>query len=109
MARAYLEKASKKIKKWANKKRCLREFQVGVLVLVKMYAHTRLDGQHWGLLRRYKGTFAILKNVKPQAYKVELPLKTKYHLVFHVSLAKPCHGDEVDSSKGISRQASYGH
>jgi len=37
-----LEKASKKMKKWADKKRRPREFQVGDLVLVKMYNHARL-------------------------------------------------------------------
>jgi len=44
VAQAYLEKAYKKMKKWADKKKRPREFQVGNLLLVKMYAHTRLDG-----------------------------------------------------------------
>ena len=108
MARAYLEKASKKIKKRADKKRRPREFQVGDLVLVKMYAHTRLDRRHRGLLRRYKGPFPILKKVGEQAYKVELPLKAKYYPIFHVSLLKPYHGDEVDLSRGISHRAPMG-
>jgi len=50
VARAYLEKAFKKMKKWADKRRRPREFQVGDLVLVKMYAHAWLDGRHRGLL-----------------------------------------------------------
>ena len=85
-----------------------REFQVGDLVLAKGHAHTRLDGRHQGLLRRYEGPFPILKKVKAQAYKVELPLKTKYHPIFHVSLLKPHHGDKVDPRKGISHWASTG-
>ena len=108
VARAYLEKASQKMKKWADKKRRPREFQVGDLVLVKMYAHTRLEGRHRGLLRRYEGPFPILKKVGSQAYKVELPPKIKYHPVFHVSLLKPYHGDKVDPSRGISRRAPMG-
>ena len=44
VACAYSEKVSKKMKKWADKKKRPREFQVGNLLLVKMYAHTRLDG-----------------------------------------------------------------
>jgi len=46
VAQAYLEKAYKKMKKWADKKRRPREFQVENFVLVKMNAHTRLDGRH---------------------------------------------------------------
>jgi len=61
VARAYLEKASKKMKKWADKKRRPREFQVGHLVFVKMYAHMRWDGQHRGLLRRYEGPFPSVR------------------------------------------------
>ena len=32
-----------------------RQEKAGDLVLVKMYAHTRLEGRHRGLLRRYEG------------------------------------------------------
>jgi len=48
VTRAYLEKASKEMEKWADKKttkkKFSREFQVGDLVLIKMYSHTRLGG-----------------------------------------------------------------
>lgn len=85
-----MEKASKKkMKKWTNKKRHLREFQIRDLALVNMYAYTRLDGQHRGLVQHDEGHFPILKKVVTQAYKVELPSKIKYHLVFHLSLLKP--------------------
>jgi len=87
------------MKKWADKKRRPREFQVEDVVLVKMYAHTRLDGQHQGLLLRYEGPFPILEKVGAHAYKVELRPKTKYHPIFHVSLLKRYHGDEVDPSR----------
>jgi len=43
----------------------------------------------------------ILKKVGAQAYKVELAPKTKYHPIFHVSLLKPYHRDEVDPSRNI--------
>jgi len=108
VARAYLEKASQKMKKWADKKRRPREFQVGDLVLVKMYNHARLGGRHRALIRRYEGPFPILKKVGAQAYKVELPPKLKYHPVFHVSLLKPYHGDQEDPSRGISHRAPMG-
>jgi len=43
IAHAYLEKASKKLKKKANKNRQTREFQMGDLMLVKMYNHACLS------------------------------------------------------------------
>jgi len=106
VAPAYLENASKKIKKWAGKKRHPRDFQVGNLVLVKMYAHTRLGGRHRGLTQCYDSPFPIFKKVGAQAYKVKLSPKIKYHYVFHVSLPKPYHGDKVDPNRGISQ---WGH
>lgn len=109
VAQVYLEKVSKKMKKWADKKRCPREFQVGDLILVKMYYHARLGGRHRGLIRRYEGPFPILKKVRAQVYKVELPPKIKYHPVFHLSLFKPYHGDfHVDPSRGFSQRAPMG-
>jgi len=88
VVRAYLEKASKKMKKWADKKRHPRDFQVGDFVLVKMYNHARLGGRHRALIRRYEGAFPILKKVGAQAYKTDLPPKLKYYPVFYVSLLK---------------------
>ena len=70
-----MEKASKKRKKWADKKRCPRKFQMRDLVLVEMYNHARLGGLHRGLIQCYESPFPILKKVGAQAYKVELPLK----------------------------------
>ena len=77
-------------------------------MLVKMYNHARLAGQHRGLIRRYKGPFPIIKKVGAQAYKVELPPKIKYRPVFHVSLLKPYHADNVNSSWDISGRAPLG-
>ena len=39
MTRAYLAKASKKMKKWADAKRRPLEFEEGDLVMVKLLAH----------------------------------------------------------------------
>jgi len=51
VTRAYLEKASKRMRKLVDKNRRPRDFQVGNLVLVKIYNHVRLSGWHWGLIR----------------------------------------------------------
>ena len=105
IARAYLEKASKRMKKWADKKRRPMEFKEGDKVLVKLYAHGKADGLHWGLKRRYDGPFPIIKRVGKVAYKVELPQGIKIHPVFHVSMLKPYREDLDDPNRGKSTRA----
>ena len=63
IARSYLEKAAKKMKKWADKKRRHTEFQVRDLVLIKLLPQQfkSLRKVHNGLVRRYEGPFPILE------------------------------------------------
>lgn len=106
-AKSYLNKAAKKMKKWADVKRKPLEFNVGDLVMVKIITQ-RLKATrplHQGLVRRYEGPFTILKKVGKAAYKVELPPQLKIHLVFHVSNLKPYHGDKAEPERGISSRA----
>ncbi|CAN1260507.1 Transposon Ty3-I Gag-Pol polyprotein [Linum perenne] len=71
LAKAYLSKASKKMKKWADKKRRHLEFEEGDLVMVKFYPYRfkHLKNVHKGLLRRYEGPFPVVKKVGRVAYK----------------------------------------
>ena len=46
------------MKKWADKKRRLREFQVSDLMLVKMNNHARLS-------RRHRGFFGDTRHLSP--------------------------------------------
>ena len=107
IARSYLEKAAKKIKKWADKKRRHAEFQVGDLVLVKLIPQQFKSFRkvHKGLVRKYEGPFPILGRVGKVSYKVELPPRLKIHPVFHVSNLKPYHEDKEDPGRGISTRA----
>ncbi|KAJ4699844.1 Ty3/gypsy retrotransposon protein [Melia azedarach] len=107
LARAYLDKAAKKMKKWADKKRRDVEFQEGDLVMVKLLPQQfkSLRKVHKGLVRRYEGPFPIVKKVGKVSYRVLLPPKLKIHPVFHVSMLKPYHGDEEDPSRGESKRA----
>jgi len=50
------------MKKWADKNRRLREFQVRDLVLVKMYVYT-LNGRHQGLIWEYEGSLLIVRKL----------------------------------------------
>lgn len=107
LARAYLDKAAKKMKKWADKKRRQVEFTEGDMVMVKLLPQQfkSLRGVHKGLVRRYEGPFPVIKRVGKVSYQVQLPPKIKIHPVFHASMLKPYHGDTEDPSRGVSQQA----
>ncbi|XP_016206384.1 uncharacterized protein LOC107646734 [Arachis ipaensis] len=59
----------------------------------------------WGLIRKYEGPFEIIGRVGEVAYKVQLPPSMKIHPVFHVSMLKPYHEEQDESSKGDSSRA----
>ncbi|KAJ7974913.1 Ty3/gypsy retrotransposon protein [Quillaja saponaria] len=104
IARAYLEKASKRMKKLANKGRRQLEFQVGDLVLVKLTKEQLkgLRGQDHKLIRKYEGPLPIVSKVGKVAYKIDLPPWMKIHPVIHVSNLKPYHPDPEDPARNQS-------
>ncbi|CAH9095580.1 unnamed protein product [Cuscuta europaea] len=107
LARSCLEKARKRMKKWADEKRRPKEYTVGDLVFVKLLPQQFkvLRTLHKGLVRRYEGPFPIIAKVGKVSYKLDLPSTLKIHPVFHVSMLKPYHGDEEDPSRGLSSRA----
>ncbi|KAJ7975820.1 Retrotransposon protein, putative, Ty3-gypsy subclass [Quillaja saponaria] len=104
IARAYLEKASKRMKKWADKGRRQLEFQVGDLVLVKLTKEQLkgLRGQDHKLIRKYEGPLPIVSKVGKVAYKIDLPPWMKIHPVIHVSNLKLYHPDPKDPARNQS-------
>ncbi|GKV30882.1 hypothetical protein SLEP1_g39653 [Rubroshorea leprosula] len=107
VAKVYLDKASKKMKKWADKERRPLEFQVGDLVMVKLPAQQfkAYRQVHKGLVRRYEGPYSVLGKVGKVSYRVDLPPRLKIHPVFHVSMLKPFHADQEDPVRGVSQRA----
>ncbi|GKB46820.1 putative nucleotidyltransferase, ribonuclease H, partial [Tanacetum coccineum] len=107
LARASLDKAAKKMKKWADERRRHVEFEVGDQVMVKLLPQQfkSLRKVHKGLIRRYEGPFPVIGRVGKVSYRVQLPPKLKIHPVFHVSFLKPYHGDEEDPERGVSKRA----
>lgn len=107
VAKVHLDKAAKKMKKWADKKRRPLEFQLGDLVMVKLppQQFKAYRQVHKGLVRKYEGPFPITKKVGNVSYQVELPPQLKIHPVFHVSFLKPYHGDQEDPNRSQSHRA----
>ncbi|KAL4572161.1 hypothetical protein LXL04_018930 [Taraxacum kok-saghyz] len=107
IARSYLTKASKRMKKWADQKRQPREFLIGDEVMVKfpqkMFKSTRQV--HKGLTRRYEGPYKVIEKVGTRSYKLDLPSYLKIHPVFHVSLLKSYNRDLEDTSRNESHRA----
>ncbi|KAJ0894123.1 putative nucleotidyltransferase, Ribonuclease H [Helianthus annuus] len=107
LARTSLDKAAKRMKKWADDKRRHVEFQVGDQVMVKLLPQQfkSLRGVHKGLVRKYEGPFPVVARVGKVSYRLQLPPKLKIHPVFHVSYLKPYHADEEDLNRGVSKRA----
>ncbi|TYJ97166.1 reverse transcriptase [Cucumis melo var. makuwa] len=85
IARAYLEKASKRMKKWADKKRRPLEFRAGDQVLIKLRPEqVRFRGRKdQRLIRKYEGPVQVLKKVGNTSYRVVLPTWMKIYPVIH--------------------------
>ncbi|KAL2251556.1 UNVERIFIED_CONTAM: RNA-directed DNA polymerase [Sesamum indicum] len=87
IARSYLDKAQKRMKKYADQNRRFIEFNAGDHVMVKV-PDPRLSKSSRGrdprLMQKYVGPLSIIRRIGTVAYKVELPSWWKIHNVFHV-------------------------
>ncbi|GJZ52543.1 ty3-gypsy retrotransposon protein [Tanacetum coccineum] len=79
----------------ANRSRREVEFNIGDKVLVKLQPYRqvtlakRLSNK---LSKRYYGSYEVLECVGKVAYRLNLPVESKIHMVFHVLLLKPFAG-----------------
>lgn len=107
IAKAYLDKTAKRMKKWAGTKRRPIEYKEGDLVMVKLQPQQFqvFRKVHKGLVRRYEGPFPIQKKVGKVSYRLKQPPKLKMNPVFHASCLKPYHADMEDPSRNVSKRA----
>ncbi|MFV0960787.1 hypothetical protein QML37_31180, partial [Klebsiella pneumoniae] len=101
LAKAFLHKAAKKMKKWAYNKRRPAEFRVGDQALVKLYPDRTgiVKGKHRAVIRKYEGPFTVVKRIGKPAYKLDLPPDFKIQSVFHVRNLKPFYADHEDPER----------
>ncbi|KAL0345666.1 UNVERIFIED_CONTAM: Transposon Tf2-11 polyprotein [Sesamum radiatum] len=99
IARSCLEKAQKRMKKYADQNRRFIEFSAGDLVMVKVL-DPRLSKSSRGrdprLMQKYVGHLPIMKRIGMVAYRIELPSWWKIHNVFHLSQLKKYSADRED-------------
>ncbi|KAH9648372.1 Endonuclease [Citrus sinensis] len=107
ITRAYLDKAARKMKKWADTRRRHVEYKEGDQVMIKLLPQQfkTLRKVHKGLVRCYEGSFRVVRRVGNVSYQLQLPPRLKIHPVFHVSLLKPYHEDMGEPSRGELRRA----
>ena len=88
-----LEKAARRMKKYADQHRRALEFQTGDKVLLKLTPQilkkVSSKTRQRGLIPKFEGPFEVIKKVGEVAYMLKLPERLKLHPTFHVSFLKP--------------------
>ena len=83
-------------------------FQTWDLVMVKLqhYRQTSLASHRFQKLsQRYYGPFSIVEQVGSVAYRLQLPVTSKIHNVFHVSTLKLFKGRDITTCKAFPQIA----
>lgn len=86
-----LAKAQTRIKKFADRLRSERQFELGDMVYLKMQPYRQNAFGLRGSLKlraKFYGPFRVLEKIGKVAYKLQLPEEANIHPVFHVSQLK---------------------
>lgn len=95
--RESLTTATTKMKLYADTRRTDISFAEGDLVWVQLHPYRQLSvvrRVNQKLSKRFFGPYKVLQHLGPVAYKLDLPLQSHIHPIFHVSLLKKFIGQE---------------
>ncbi|MCI30189.1 hypothetical protein A2U01_0051398, partial [Trifolium medium] len=110
LLKANLAKAQNRMTIQANRHRQDKSFEVGQWVYLKLQPYRQQSVQHrtsHKLAKRFYGPFKILKKIGKVAYELDLPVASRVHPVFHVSLLKPCQGEPTTQIAPIADLSTY--
>ncbi|GJR30316.1 retrotransposable element Tf2 [Tanacetum coccineum] len=95
MLQFHLKRSQDRIKSMADKKRSDKSFEVGMKVYLKFQSYRQItarQGIHHKFATKFYGHVLIIAKVGKVAYKLDLPVDSQIHPVFHVSQLKLCKG-----------------
>jgi hypothetical protein len=90
MAKRNIRSAEDRVIHFANQKHTPRTFEVEDHVYILISPRIGSTIKQLKLSPRYCGLWKIIKKIGTVAYKLELPLGSRIHPVFHVSRFKKC-------------------
>ncbi|GJV03650.1 ty3-gypsy retrotransposon protein [Tanacetum coccineum] len=100
-----IEVSKQKMVTQANKHRLDKHFAVGDFVYLRLHkyrqtsVHNRTNHK---LSRLFYGPYQVIERIGEVAYKLALPVGSKIHPIFHVSLLKPAYGTITDSKGNLA-------
>ena len=108
-ARDSLEKAARRMKKYADRDCKPLEFQIGDKVLLKLtpqiWKKISSKTRRRGLIPKYDGPFEVIKRVRQVAYMLKLPERLKLHPTSNVSFLKP-YQEDLDAERLQTKRTS---
>ena len=91
--------AHNRMKQQEGQHRSERIFYVGDRVFLRLQSYKKMSlkkaKKDNKLSPKYYGLYKVLQNIGTMAYKLELPIISQLHPVFHVSCLKKALGDKV--------------
>ena len=90
-----LTKAQDQMKRYVDKKRIMKEFEIGDWVYLKLRPHRQqsvVRRIHQKLAPKYYGPYKIVQKLGAVTYKLQLPLSSRVHPIFHISQLKQAMG-----------------
>jgi hypothetical protein len=89
---------------YADRQRVECSFEVGDLVFLRLQPYRQSSLKRSGaekLKLRFYGPYIVIRRVGEVTYKLELPLGSKIHNVFHVSCLKKAVGQQINTSEEL--------